>query len=311
MRIKTGTTQIYIDRIQRSLEYICCHLDQSISLEKLAKIACFSPFHFHRIFRGLTGETVADLTRRVRLEYAYYMLMQQKLDVTETAFEIGYENVESFSRAFKKHFGFNPSKVPIVKSMEGFQTHDSYAVQLNFLPLKLDLYPIIGETTMKVRIAEIKEHPIAYIRHIGPYHEVGDTYSQLFAWANSKGLLNPLPTIYGFSWDDPTIVPANQLRFDAAISLAKDKNLKVEKPVEISKFPAGLWAITRHQGSYEKIGNVFQELMGNWLPTSNNLPDNKRPCLEIYLNSPTNTKETELLTDICIPIQKISSKNNF
>lgn len=277
-------------------------------METLANIACFSPFHFHRIFRGLTGETVADLTRRIRLEYAYYMLMQQKLDVTEATFEIGYENVESFSRAFKKHFGFNPSKATIGKVMADFKTHASYAVRLNFSPLKLDLQPIIGETAMKVRIEEIKEHPIAYIRHIGPYHEVGDTYRQLFAWAVSKGLVQPKTAVYGFSWDDPTVVPANQLRFDAAISLPNNTKVNGEKPVEILKFPAGLWAISRLQGSYQKISGAFQELMGTWVPTSGYLPDDKRPCLEIYLNDPDNTSESELLTDICIPIQKKSSK---
>ncbi|MBL0338924.1 MAG: helix-turn-helix domain-containing protein [Rhodospirillaceae bacterium] len=57
-----------------------------------------------------------------------------KLDVTEATFEVGYENVESFSRAFKKHFGFNPSKVTLGKSMADFQTHASYAVRLNFSP---------------------------------------------------------------------------------------------------------------------------------------------------------------------------------
>ncbi|MBL0339379.1 MAG: AraC family transcriptional regulator [Rhodospirillaceae bacterium] len=310
MRIKTGTTQIYIDRIQRSLEYICQHLDQSVSLETLAKIACFSPFHFHRIFRGLTGETVADLTRRIRLEYAYYMLMQQKLDVTEATFEVGYENVESFSRAFKKHFTLTHQSNHR-KSNGRFSNPCFLCCPVEFSPLKLELQPIIGETTMKVRIEEIKEHPIAYIRHIGPYHEVGDTYKQLFAWAGSNGLLHPMPNMYGFSWDDPTVVPAHQLRFDAAISMPKDTNLKKEKLVQIIKFPAGLWAITRHQGSYKQIGEIFQEMMGTWVPTSGYMPDDKRPCLEIYLNTPMSTPEPELLTDICIPIQKISLKNKF
>lgn len=309
-RRKTTTTRIYIDRIQRCLEYICNHLDQPVSLETLAQIACFSPFHFHRIFRGLTGETVADLTRRIRLEYAYHMLIQQKLDVTKTTFEVGYENLESFSRAFKSHFGFNPSKIKMTDTTLNDQKPSSHAVQLNFSPLKLDLHPIIGETNMKVRIEEIKEHLIAYIRHIGPYNEVGDTYQQLFSWAGSKGLMKPMPSIYGFSWDDPTIVPANQLRFDAAISLPKDANLKNEKLVQIIKFPAGLWAITRHQGSYQQIGEIFQEMMGTWVPTSGYMPDDKRPCLEIYLNTPMSTPEPELLTDICIPIKKFQKNKS-
>jgi len=83
---------------------------------------------------------------------------------------------------------------------------------------------------------------------------------------------------------------------------------KSDKSVVISNFPGGLWAITRHQGSHSEVGPVFHELMGRWIPTSGYLPDNQRPCLEIYLNTPLTTAEPDLLTEICIPVQKISKK---
>ena len=147
-----------------------------------------------------------------------------------------------------------------------------------------------------------------YPPHIGPYHEVDDSYRQLFGWARANGLMEPMPHIYGFSWDDPNIVPAAELRFDAAISLPKDWQKRSYLSVVISNFPGGLWAITRHQGSYNQVGSVFQELMGLWIPTSGYLPDNQRPCLEIYLNTPLTSAKPNLLTEICIPIQKAVTK---
>ncbi|MBX7145784.1 MAG: AraC family transcriptional regulator [Alphaproteobacteria bacterium] len=300
------TTEFYIDRIGRSLDYICQNLNQHISLDKLAEVACFSPFHFHRIFRGLTGETVADLIRRLRLEYAYHLLTQGHLDVTQTAFEIGYENLESFSRAFKKYFGFNPSHLLAHDIKTGPYNFGNYAVRAEFSPLKLTFEPVIKESPMNVTIKEIKSHPIVYIHHVGPYNEVGNVFKQLLPWAGSRGYIKRDTAIYGFSWDDPSVVPAHQLRYDAAFSINNEKDIKIEPPMKFGTFPGGYWAITRHQGSYTKIGNIFQQMIGSWLPQSPYLIDNERPCLDIYLNSWTNTPEPDLLTDLCIPLQKSS-----
>ena len=108
---KAATIQIYVGRLQRCLAYIEANLDQSISFEKLAEIACFSPFHFHRIFRGLTGETVADLILRIRMEYAYHLLQNQQETLTTTSFEIGYENVEHLAALLRSFFTKMPQRL--------------------------------------------------------------------------------------------------------------------------------------------------------------------------------------------------------
>ena len=65
-----GTEASYRERILRVRLHIEAHLDESISLEELAAVACFSPYHFHRIFRALVGESVMEHVRRLRLERA-------------------------------------------------------------------------------------------------------------------------------------------------------------------------------------------------------------------------------------------------
>jgi AraC family transcriptional regulator len=74
--VKPDTRQDYEERILRVLVYLQRHLDRSPSLEDLAAVAHFSPFHFHRIFRGLTGESVQAHQRRLRLERAAGQLRQ-------------------------------------------------------------------------------------------------------------------------------------------------------------------------------------------------------------------------------------------
>ena len=76
------------------------HLDEAVSLDELAALAHFSPYHFHRIFRGMVGESVMEHVRRLRLERAAHRLKFSDEPITRIAFEAGYETHEAFTRAF-------------------------------------------------------------------------------------------------------------------------------------------------------------------------------------------------------------------
>ncbi|MBN2448597.1 MAG: helix-turn-helix transcriptional regulator, partial [Phycisphaerae bacterium] len=108
--MKTRTQRDYEERILRVLVHIQAHLDEAFDLDELAAIACFSPFHFHRVFRGMVGEPVKEHVRRLRLERAAYRLKTTAEQVTRLAFDAGYETHESFTRAFSAHFGQAPSQ---------------------------------------------------------------------------------------------------------------------------------------------------------------------------------------------------------
>src|SRR5690606_40079255 len=74
--MKTATHSFYLEAVQHAIERIVDGLDRAIPLESLARGACLSPFHFHRVFRGMTGETPLELARRLRLERAAWQLVQ-------------------------------------------------------------------------------------------------------------------------------------------------------------------------------------------------------------------------------------------
>src|SRR5262249_26256763 len=107
--MKASTEQDYRERIVRTLVYIQGRLDEELELAELAGVAAFSPFHFHRIFRGLVGESVKEYVRRLRLERAARCLKQESRPVTEIALQAGFETHESFTRAFTAMFGESPS----------------------------------------------------------------------------------------------------------------------------------------------------------------------------------------------------------
>ena len=82
---KDATLDRHLDRIQRVIDHIVGHLDDPIDLDRLAAVACFSPHHFHRAYRYLLGETVAETVRRLRLHRAAGTLLGSETAVARVA----------------------------------------------------------------------------------------------------------------------------------------------------------------------------------------------------------------------------------
>ena len=93
------------------IEYIDRHLDEELDLATLADVAHFSPFHFHRLFRALTGEALGDYLRRRRLEMAAMRLRSQlQVPVLQIALGVGFGSAEAFARASAARFGCSPTQ---------------------------------------------------------------------------------------------------------------------------------------------------------------------------------------------------------
>ena len=97
---------IFISNELSVIGYIRQNLNADLSLNTLAGVACFSPFHFHRIFKSITDETVNAMVTRMQLERAANLLRSiPKISIATVVFEVGFSSVSAFSRAFRKHFG--------------------------------------------------------------------------------------------------------------------------------------------------------------------------------------------------------------
>ena len=96
-------------RIERVHDYLSGHLDREVDLEHLAGVACFSPFHFHRIYHALQGETVADSVRRMRLHRAALDLIDGDVPIARVAARAGYGSQAAFTRAFRSAYGAPPA----------------------------------------------------------------------------------------------------------------------------------------------------------------------------------------------------------
>ncbi|MHC5083957.1 MAG: AraC family transcriptional regulator, partial [Planctomycetota bacterium] len=219
-------------------------------------------------------------------ERAAQRLTQTGHSVTDLAFEAGYETVESFTRAFRERFGTPPSEYKKT-------THVDLKTRLPEFKQ--------GETQMDVHIKEIPARKVVFIRHVGPYPECGKAWEKLCMWAGPQGLLQPGVEFVGLCYDDPDVTDPEKIRYDACITTEAD--IQPEGEIGVQTIEAGLYGMTTHHGSYTKLSETYAALCGQWAP-ANGYEIRSLPSMEIYLNSPEDTPEDELLTDVYIPIEK-------
>ena len=284
-------------RLIRALEAIAEGLDHPWTVEEVAAEAAFSRFHCQRMFRAMTGDSIAGLVRRLRLERAAWRLRHESVDVLEVALDAGYNSAEAFSRAFRRACGMSPGRYRTTSLPPSFA---SPASRVRYDPGTghLDIDLPTGDINMDIRIETIEDISVARIRHVGPYNEVGPCFHRLFAWASSVGATPG--RVFTLSFDDPGEVAPEDLRSDACLELATDA---VPPPgITLDTLPVGRYAIYTHRGPYDGIAEAYRRMFSLWLPQSGEDIDD-RPDMEIYRNSLLDTAPGDLLTDLCVPLK--------
>ncbi|SDE97007.1 transcriptional regulator, AraC family [Pricia antarctica] len=186
----------YLHRINKALAFIDQNLDTHLTLESVANIACYSPYHFHRLFKAITRETLNAYIARRSIEKAASILMHKKeVSVSELSLQYGFSSNSSFTRAFKNFYGVPPtefrkkhvdrhSKIRQTESKNGQENHlfEKYICNIDNL---------IQWITMNSNI-EIKETPelhLASITQIG-VNGIEQAFERLIRWATPRGLMN-------------------------------------------------------------------------------------------------------------------------
>jgi AraC family transcriptional regulator len=270
----------YPERIQRVVDYLAQHLDEALDLETLARVAHFSPYHFHRIYRGLLGETVNDTVRRLRLHRSAIDLLDRDLSIERTARRAGYASQAAFTRAFRAEYGEPPARYRGARRV----------TQLN-QEGNLTTYEVETITLRKLRVAAIE--------HRGDYQLTSKAFERLMAVAATTGLLTPDTRTIGIYHDDPVSVPKGELRSTACITVADDWVPSGElTEVQID---GGRYARIVHTGPYTELKTAYDWLYQTWLPNSREEPRNI-PCLEEYLSDPRQVPAKDLETAVMMPL---------
>jgi AraC family transcriptional regulator len=321
----------YISRINRVMDFIETRLSEPLPLERVADVACFSKFHFHRIFQAYVGETPGQFIQRLRLEKAVRLLcINQNTSITGIAMECGFSDSAAFSRAFKAVYGISPGKyretglrsetlnsnLSTIKSKRG-QVHnegDRYDTGISHILGRLDMPERITDPfpAENVQVIDKPEMTVAYVRHTGPYFGDEKLFQRLFEtlyrWAVPRGLVQRGVTeeiiIYH---DDPETVQPDKLRVSCCITVPPDTGVSGE--VGTMVLPAGKYAEARFILDATKFAGAWNWVFGVWLPDSGYQPDDAL-CYEKYLDHDTEaeidgTTGRTFVVDICVPVKPL------
>jgi AraC family transcriptional regulator len=121
-------------------------MDEPLALEKLSEITGISAFHLQREFTRTTGHSPARRAQLLRLKRASMRLVfQSARSITDVALEAGYQNAESFSRAFQKQMGQSPSQFRRTPDWRRWRTLFSFPSTMEPMPMQVDIvqFPVI------------------------------------------------------------------------------------------------------------------------------------------------------------------------
>lgn len=283
--VKLSTLNDYRERIGRVIYWLEGHLDEEIEPAELARIASFSMYHFHRIFRAMTGDSVMGYVRRLRLERAAHKLRHSEDGVLEVALESGYSSHEGFTRAFHRQFGAAPSTF---RQGVGPRMRDAFE--------RLHLME-----SLDVSVRTIEAQAFVCKRHIRPYHEAGDAWQDVWCEmqkVNPRFVANM--QCVGRYYGDPDITPEDKLRFD--VGVLYEPGMVVPEGFRKEVLTEKMWAVILHRGSYDTISDAYLQLVGHWFPQSG-YEVGFGPCVERYINLPSGvSSEDELLTEVWAPV---------
>jgi AraC family transcriptional regulator len=284
----------YFCRIRKVIDYIHEHPENELSLSECSKLSCFSPYHFHRIFRAIVGESPGMYQRRVRLEQAAYLLKYNKSrTITDIALSLGFESSSAFSRAYKHQFNCTPGQTR--KSISNELKKTVEARKISDKPKEI----------INVEIDVLKDVIVFVRRYTGTYHDfaVQNEWRLHIKDAMSKGYITSKSRYYGIVYDDPECTDDLKCRYDCCISVDK------AVPEDVKIIPGGKHALfTIAANIADDPFPLYQWIYGFWLPTSGyEVRDTE--CYNDYFSfvagDGSNGDNKKVRYKICLPVNRI------
>jgi AraC family transcriptional regulator len=299
----------YAARLDRVLDHVADHLDGDLSLEALARVAGFSPFHFHRLFQAHTGETLHAHVKRVRVERAASLMRSQpRRALTEIALEAGFPALSDLSRAFKARYGIAPSAWDRRSALPASKLADE---------------PPAAVKPQRAKVTALPSSLFVYTRVIDPYGSPAliEIYNRTRAWLDAIGRTPDDVMFAGMSMDDPAVTPGPKCRYDlgivfpmqasgivADIARARGAPLRpaLPSPAQCEGFSVRrfreLDLVAVHcQGDLATEAAAWAHLYGTWLPNQTRLPANQ-PAMSLFVKLPEHIGWDRFDLFTCVPL---------
>jgi AraC family transcriptional regulator len=270
----------HLTRLQRAVDYIEANLLEELPLERIAREAAFSMWHFQRVFSAAVGDTVKDYVRKRRLGWALAQLRETERRMLEIALDCGYESQEAFTRAFKAQFGATPGAV-----RSGEARIDSFTkprITYEYLD------HLHGGMTMDPKIEDRPEMRVLGMgsRFISVLSQQANNFEMIpKLWDAFNARRAEIPGSKG--WTDygvceKCVDPESQPEECFYLAGAEvDAHAQPPAGMIARVIPAGRYAVFTHRGALEKLEHTMKYIYGSWLPRSGEqLRD--APDLEVY-----------------------------
>ncbi len=294
----------YAQRIDRVIDYLRGNLDRPVKLAELANVACFSEFHFHRIFTAVSGETLNNFTNRLRLEKAARLLRYSDQSLTDIALDCGFSSSATFSRAFRSGYDTSPSEfrksgeIKKSKICKELFPQDAYGLHV----IGQDMSAAEKQAAFPVRLIDIPERQVAYIRVTNAFEleRVLAALKTVIEWAKSQGVFSQ-GTLFGMTVDDPHVTPAHLYRYE--VCLASSLPFKCSEGMSKLKMPAMRYAAIKVSGDIHKVATAWDYLYRDWLIHSPYEPEHA-PALEVFLDKESAMDWSHFELELCLPVRK-------
>lgn len=288
------------------IQYIDNNLDTELSLERVSEIAAYSPFHFHRIFKLIVGETLQNYIFRKRIEKsAFYLSLRKNLSVKDIYLNLGFSSHSDFNKVFKKYYGKSPSEFRKL-SPEKFHTISQIHSKNGQVDTVFDQYicnieNLLNWSTMnlKIKVTDLPEMNLAAVMSLG-IANVESSFNVLIDWAKEKQLF-PRENLKMISvyHDSFKVTSADKVRIHACMlldrPLEKQDGEVFPETLEAGKFIVGSGELTLAEFEQSWV-SLFLWMKENGYKTRKAFP------FEIYHSNFKEHPEGKMVVDFCIPI---------
>ena len=249
----------YFRRLDLAIRHIEDNLHEKLSTQEISKKAFSSLSHFHRIFSFMTGMNLKEYIRARRLSVAAKQILESKGSILEIALEAGFESHESFTRAFKKFFGKNPS--------EFRKNHDSHKVQS-----RIDVYRDYATCPEIPKFLSVQDIQRKELTVWGAYTETTlQNEQQTIDIPKFIGEQMKRSCFQEQAYGDLFGVYTNMTHkeeFTYFMGKAFNEKLAKQESLQSALLPAGLYACFTVHGDFKNLREAWSYIYGSWMPHS-------------------------------------------
>lgn len=270
-----------LSRIYKTVDFIEQNYNKQISVKDLENVSRYSYRNIQRIFKHLCNETIGAYQVRLRMERAYKLILYSKDNLSEIAYEVGFESLSAFSKAFKKQFGITPRQAKKEKEK---------------LFNKLSFISIEDKRIIKPKIIYLPQVKVYYQSVYTDY--INEEIELLWEKFASNNFPENNTQYFGVIADEPLITEKIKCRYDACCTLQP-----LNKKFPTKNLLGGKYAQFIHHGSYNSIEETYKNIYSGWILTCK-LEFGNSPIIEQYIQNSSNTdSEKDYVTAILLPLK--------